>query len=616
MSPVAVSPSGARIGADAGGTGRPTVLRPAILLIVAALLFRAWALKGSWFYFDDLAFMSAGMNDKLDWDFVSRNYAGHLMPAGWLVIKALATLAPYEWPTWAALLLLMQAIASFGMFRLLRSMFGDTRAVLALLAGYCFYIFTVPAGVWFAAGINQLPLQIALVFGVHAHLSYLRTHSKWSLAAAIAWSAFGLAFYEKSALLFGLYALIALCWFSSGLLAERVKHLWERYRLGIIAYGCLAVPYVVIYLKYGLDFGSRDAPGSLISAVAYRLVGVALSTGAIGGPFEWRPISANALAAPSDLITLGSWVAVGSLIYYAARTRTASRRAWWLIGFTSTANVYLLATARANLVGADIGLEYRYQTEAAAVLVLSVGLALLPLRGADEVNAVREDVPRPFENSSAVRVVTILVVIGCVISTLAYVRNWQDRNGTKAYYDNARKDILASKLDRVPLVDLPVPQNMLWAFGYPENTYSHIFRNLERHVVFPDHAVDQIFMLSGSGRLVPLGFPPQRTMIHGQGQGCGYILHRKRPTTIPLDGPVVGGGWWIAMAYASPHDFGVQIELGDSTREMKLPAGMHTAYFKADGSYGSVVLRNEPEGESACITALVLGNPDTGSPPP
>ena len=84
----------------------------------------------------------------------------------------------------------------------------------------------------------------------------------------------------------------------------------------------------------------------------------------------------------SDLISLGSWVALGSLVYYAFTTRTASRRAWSLIVFSLAADVYLLASARANLVGPDIGLEYRYQTESAAIVVLAIGLAFLPLLGA------------------------------------------------------------------------------------------------------------------------------------------------------------------------------------------------------------------------------------------
>jgi hypothetical protein len=573
-------------------------------VILVALGFRAWALAGSWFYFDDLAFMSAGMNDPLSWDFVGRVYAGHLMPAGWLVIKGLATWAPYQWPVWAGLLLLLQAVASIGMLRLLRTMFGSSPVVLALLSGYCFFIFAVPAGVWFAAGINQLPFLVALAFGLHAHLSYLRTHSRLSLVATLGWTLVGLAFYEKTFLLFGLYALVALCWFSRGRLLDRVSMLWRTHRLGVAAHGVVAVGYLAIYLKYGLSFGAQPS-ATLLSEVAYRLVGVAFSTGTVGGPLEWRSMSANSLADPSDLISLGSWVVLGSVVWYAAGTRTRSRRAWSLILFTLAANVYLLSSARASLVGPDIGLEYRYQTESAAVFVLALGLAFLPLRGALEVNDVREGVARPHEQAPRVRLVTVLVVLLAMASTLAYVRNWQSGNATQGYYDNALSTIADSPVAPAPLVDLPLPQTLLWAFGYPENTYSHVFRNIDDIASYPDHSIDHLYVLDDAGRLTEAVLPAARTMVGGQ--GCGYVLG-STPTTIPLDGPVVGGGWWIRMAYISPEALTVRISLGTTTETLDLPQGPHTAFFKADGSYESVRLDNSGRG-GACVTELTLGAP-------
>ncbi len=573
------------------------------MVIALGLAFRIWSLAGSWFYFDDLAFLSAGTNNPLDWDFVGRNYAGHLMPAGWLVIKGLSTWAPYHWSAWAGFLVLGQLVASLGMLRLLRSMFGDTRVVLVLLAGYCFLIFTVPAGVWFAAGINQLPFQVALVFGLHAHLAYLRTHRWQSLVATLAWTVFGLAFYEKAVLLFGFYALFALCWFARGTLAERLAGLWRDYRVGIIAHGAVAVPYVAIYLKFGLH-GTQPA-GTLIANVGYRLVAVAFSTGVIGGPFEWRSMSANSLADPSDLISLGSWVALGSLVYYAFTTRTASRRAWSLIVFSLAADVYLLASARANLVGPDIGLEYRYQTESAAIVMLSIGLAFLPLLGAVETNRLREGVDRPHERTAVVRTVTAVVVAGAMVSTLAYVRNWQDNNPTKPFFDNVRRTVAATDGKPLPLVNLSLPQNLLWAFGYPENTDSHVLKALDLPVEYPETSIDRLFVLDDQGNVTPAVILPARTMVGGE--GCGYVL-RRTPTTIPLDGPVVGGGWWIRMDYGAPRPFRVRIGLGDTSRRMRLPAGAHTAYFQADGSYDSVVIANSPAGRGTCITQLVLGN--------
>ncbi|HET8603266.1 MAG TPA: hypothetical protein VFM09_05000 [Marmoricola sp.] len=581
------------------------VVRTGLVLVALQLALRAWSLSGSWFYFDDLAFMSAGMNDPLDWSFVSRAYAGHLMPGGWLVIKVLATWAPYDWAVWAGLLLLLQAAASIGMLRLLHSMFGDHPAVPALLACYLFYVFTVPAGIWFAAGINQLPFQVALVFGLHAHLEYLRHRRALSLVGAVAWSVFGLCFYEKSAIIFGLYGLVALCWFAQGKLGQRITFLWRRYWPGVVAYGLVAVPYLAVYLVYARNFGTGPPSGSLLAEVTYRLVGQAFSTAAVGGPFEWRSATASSLAAPSDLITLGSWIALGSLIWYAAATRTISKRAWSLVAFTLGANVYLLSAARADLVGPDIGLEYRYQTESAVVLVLSVALALLPLRGAAEVNELRPEGQRAFEVPGAIRLVTTLVVLASVASTLAYVRNWQDANLTRPYYDNARNSLARARSRPVPLVNLPIPQNLLWAFGYPENTYSHILRNLRSSTRYPRTSIDHLYVLDDTGKVTPAVIRAMRTMVGGR--GCGYVLAHS-PTTIPLDAPVVGE-WWIGMAYGAPHSFGVTIGTGRSTRHLDLPAGTHIAYFRADGRYDSVVLDYDSRGRHACITQLILGEP-------
>jgi hypothetical protein len=426
------------------------------------------------------------------------------------------------------------------------------------------------------------------------------------MVAALLWTVFGLAFYEKTIILFGLYAILALGWFVQGSFGDRVSQVWRQYRSGVIAYGVLAITYLVIYSQVGLNVTSSQASGSLMSDVAYRLVGVAFSTAAIGGPFEWRAMSANALADPSDLISLGSWVALGSLVWYGISTRTKSRRAWSLILFTLAANVYLLATARANLVGPDIGLEYRYQTESAAVLVMSAGLALLPLVGAPEVNSVREGADRSHEREGTIRTIVLLVVAGCLISSLAYVQNWTANNPTKPFFTRASRSMAATPGQPLPLVDLSLPQNLLWAFGYPENTDSHVFRSLDYPVTYPDVSIDRLYALKDSGDLVPAIVLPARVMVPGE--GCGYVLRRSTPTSIPLNGPVIGGGWWIRMEYGAPRPFTATISSGETRHRIRFPAGDHTAYFRADGNYESVLIDNDAAGRGACVTNLVLGN--------
>ncbi len=77
------------------------------LLIAGQLGVRAWALSGSWFYFDDRAFMSRAMNQPFDADYLLESYGGHLMPAGFAVVRLLTDWAAYEWWPWALTLLVL-----------------------------------------------------------------------------------------------------------------------------------------------------------------------------------------------------------------------------------------------------------------------------------------------------------------------------------------------------------------------------------------------------------------------------------------------------------------------------------------------------------------------------
>ncbi|WP_345529980.1 hypothetical protein [Nocardioides endophyticus] len=581
------------------------------LMIAGQLGLRGWALSGSWFYFDDLAFMSRAMNQPFDSDYLLESYGGHLMPAGFALVRVLTDAATYQWWPWALTLLVLQALASIGIFRLLLSMFGRRPFVLVLLAGYLFWVFTLSAGIWFAAGINQLPLQIALGFGLTAHLGYLRTPRIRYLVTTLLWTAFGLAFYEKTLILFGIYALVAIGWFSTGNTPQRLRGLWDRYRLGIVVHGAVAAVYLAAYVHWGLDFGLGESAGVSWGPIAWNLVGVALAAALVGGPITWETLNVGSLANPSDLLLLVSWAGCAGVIAYAFFTRTMSKRAWSLLGFTLLANVVLLASARASIVGPEIGREYRYQTESAAIVVLCLGLAFLPLRGAVEVNSTREGVPRTYEGRVFVGVVTLLIVALSVVSTVRYVDLWQSRNDSEAFFRNARTTIAAAE-HPVPMVDTGIPQTLLWSFRFPENSYSHILRPYADKVDYPRSSVDGLFILDDDGRLSPVRLEPAREMK--ETKGCGYRLDDDGTTTIPLDGPVLGGGWWIDLSYESSEATPLTLTAGEEEHELDLPAGDHDVFVQAAGEFRSVELSDYPTTSDLCVTGLVLGTPVPDSP--
>jgi hypothetical protein len=577
------------------------------LLIAAQLGFRTWALAGSWFYFDDLAFMSRAMNQPFDLAYLTESYGGHLMPGGFAIAWLLTKWAVFEWWPWALTLLVMQAVAGVGMFRLLVSMFGRRAFVLVLLAGYLSWVFTLSAGIWFAAGINQLPMQIALGFGLTSHLAYLRTRRTRHLVATLLWTAFGLLFFEKTLLLFGLYALVAVGWFGTGSTPVRLRGLWDRYRTGIVVHGVVAACYLAVYVHWGLNFSANDSARVAWGPIAWNLMGVAFSPAVVGGPLTWLPLSVGSFADPSDLVMLVSWVALLGVVAYAFYTRTISKRAWSLIGFSLLADVVLLATARAGLVGPEIGREYRYQTESAAILVLCLGLAFLPLRGAADVNEPRDGVPRSYEGRAFVATVTTLVVAAAAFSSIRYVDLWQDRNPSEEFFANVRATLAGADQQPVPLVDTGIPQTLLWAYRYPENSYSHILRPYADLTSFPRSSVDSLYVLDDTGRVTPVRIDPARRMK--KTDGCGYELEGDRTTVIPLDGPVLGGGWWIDLTYDADTDVSLTLTAGEEVHELDLPGGDHDVYVQAAGTFRSVEISGYPSGTDLCVADLVLGTP-------
>lgn len=580
------------------------------LLILAQLGFRVWALSGSWFYFDDIAFMSRAMNQPFGFDYLMESYGGHLMPAGFAVAYVLTSSWVYDWAPWAAVLVVLQGAASVGMLRLLVSMFGRRPLVLVLLTVYLAWVFTVPAGIWWAAGINQLPLQIALAFGLTSHLAYLRTRRVHHLVAALLWVGAGLLFYEKTLLVIGVYAIVTLAYFTTGSTPERLRELWASYRPAVIAFGVLGAGYLAVYVRFGLDFSPGSSSGEPWGQLAWNFVMVTLASALVGGPVTWQSLGVGSLADPSTLVQLAGWAALGGAVYYAFLTRTASRRAWFPLVFTVTANIVLLASARAVVVGPDIAREYRYQTESGALLAICLGLALMPLLGARETNEPRPGVARPYEVPRFVLPATAVVVALALLSSTRYADTWRSGNPSKAFFDAAGSE-LAESSEPVPLIDVGLPQALLWSYRYPENIYSHVFRDLEDETTYPDAAVDDLYVLDDTGHLAQVGVPPTRSMVPVD--GCGYRVSGAG-TSIPLDGPVIGGGWWIELDYTSDRALPVHVVAGDSVHDVDLPAGRHTLFFSAEGTFRQVQVQDDDadsDGEDAraCVTSLVLGLP-------
>lgn len=582
-------------------------------------------LSQSWFSMDDLHFMSMALTtDSLDAGYLTQEYAGHVMPAGFALNWFLAHHVGYSWGPWGLVLWALQVMAALGMLRLLVSMFGARWRILLPLTGYLFWVLTVPAGIWWAAGINQLPLQVALVFGLTSWLGYLRTRRIRHMVSALAWIVFSLAFYEKSLIMFGVYALVAFCWFCSGPFLTRVATLWRRYRLAIIVYGLVAGAYLAWYVTNAWTFQNVDpsaaeagAPtpssgSSNVGPVTFNLIGNALMAATVGGPWAWRTVGISELPDSPDILLVLSWVLVALVVAHALRTRTMAKRSWLLVLAPLALNIYLIVDARAKFVGPTIALEYRYQTEVAVLLALAGALAFWPLLGADEQNRVRPDAPNlHLETPKVAAVAAGVVALGGLWSTVDYTHRWHENNRTPAFYHALVTSVEQAPQQPVPVIDRGLPTELMWGYRYPENMYSHVFKG-QLEVTYVDHAVDSAYVFGDDGTLTNVEIQSTRTGIGRS--GCGWSLGESG-TSIDLDGPLVGEGWWTRIGYLAKEPIAVTITAGPTTVETTLPAGLRNFYLKTDGNFEKVTITGQDLDQAgACVGELSVGLPQPGLP--
>lgn len=586
------------------------VLLAAGAMILAQLGFRAWAVLGSWYRFDDANFMSKLMADGVSTRLLFHGFAGHLMPGAYLLTDLNLRIDPFSFTYPAVELLVLQALASLGALVFLVSAFGRRPGILAPLAVFLTSAISLPAYVSWGPGVTQLPFLAAVFWGGWTHLTYLRTRRfRWALATMVI-TLVAIGFGEKSLLVFWVYAVLALGWFASGDIVSRLRQVATRYRAGVILYGVIALGYGAAYLAVGFNVSPDDATSRQnLASLLGHLVADSWATGILGGPLRWRWVEglSAGLADPGQVVAMVALLLLGVLGYELARTRERASRAWWLVIVVLASDLALIATTRSTFVGPDVALASRYLTETAAVSAMALGLATLPLRGAVETVAPRRrsaflDEPR------RVAIAVLAVAVLGTYSAASYAIHWHQDNRTERYFANARHDLDAAHAP-VPIADTPVPTWMIWGLAYPDNLVSHALTALADRMSFPQVATNNLYVIDQDGHLRPMVVDPVRRAVPRASAGCAYPV-AAGTVTIPLDGPAIGSGWWVHLSYAATSAGTMHVTAGDASYDVHVQAGLHSLFFAAQGDrFQQVTLTQVSPGSATCVSGLELGQP-------
>ena len=298
-------------------SGEP-VVAAGLVLVLLATGFRAWALYPSWFYLDDYNLLLTAGDSSLTLDYLLEPYNSHLMPGGRLMAWIVASSGELSWGLAATIMLALQALAGAAGLWMLVVLFGRRWAVLAPLALYLATAMTLPAMMWWTAGLNQVPLQIAFFAAVGAWVHHLRTHRLTWLAATMLALALGLCFYVKTLLVFPVLAYLVCVYFTSGTLRQRARTLVCGYWPALVSAVALGAAYLVYYTSHATE-PFTGASAGLVGRIADSMLGTAFATALLGGP--WRLAgdgSPDAFADPPGWTVNLAWVVIVLVILAAA----------------------------------------------------------------------------------------------------------------------------------------------------------------------------------------------------------------------------------------------------------------------------------------------------------
>jgi hypothetical protein len=599
------------------------VVVAALVLIILSLAWKAQFLSHLYFRQDDFHDLDRAIESPFNWQYLTYIGAGHLIiglrAVAWFMVRT----SLYNWGLASAISLAFVAAASVAALRLLRMLFGSRPAILIPLVIYIFCPLTMPdLGEWSSA-LESVPLQLALLMAVHAHVCYVRTKRVRHLTAAAAWVAVGLAFFEKGlvvpVLLLGLtggFLIVPRRTFLGGLMKALVRY-WHAW----VAYAVLMLAYLVV-LGQSLHTSTTHpvAPhsGSAAATFAQGLLKDSLVPGALGGPWQWLAVPGGSFAfagPPFSLVWIGLFVAVAVIVVSIWR-RPVAWRAWLLvIGWVAIADIFPVIISRLGAFSAAVlGTETRYVADAVPVLAIAIGLAFWPLAGEQPARQkekrARASRARGGQQSLEVAAGLVAVILfGSIWSVQAY-KNVTTGKPAADYIANASAAIKQAPRGTT-VANSAVPPDMVEGlfgeYAMQSKVIGDIALGKLRWLEHPAGTLDSLRIFGPDGRLYQAKVQGVVSEPLLPGQKC--LPGKNGKTVVHFQGssPSYTGILRLGYVWFSSSPGYVSVSYRGGTHNVAVKPGLHTAYVDITGSVSQVTVRSLGGG-GMCVGDAEAGN--------
>jgi hypothetical protein len=583
-----------------GASPAPSTWSPAVVALVVGLgtfaVHVVVTLHGYFGQDDFILTYRAAHAAPFDLGFLFQDYSGHLQPGAFLLAWVVTAIAPLNHLVAVLPLFAMHAVTLWLAWRVMRRLFGARWSVVlafAVFAGSPVILFPT---LWWAYGMQLLPLLLAMFGALHAHLRHLDDAKTYHAVVAVLWTVFGLAFYEKAvlipAVLLGVTVLLAPRTEVAPILYALRRHRWVW-----VAHAVLVAGFAVLYLsRTESQAGGDPVTSRTIVEFAGRSIVDTLLPGMFGGPLT-DPGGGAAWQTPPPVVRMVALlIAIAVVVVSAVRSRRRALLPWLFLAAYLAVDLTLVATTRLGVVGPAVATDPRYTADVVPVAVLCAMFAFLP---AGEPPPREQPQTRP-----AVLAAAVLLLLGATVSLLRVAPALQFQQA-RDYVDNAR----AALADRpgIVLFDGGVPGDIMIDWFLHDAVTSRVVGLVPEDPRF-DEPAEQIFRLDGKGRPQPIvNLKTTVTAVPGPVKDCGYLVE-DGVVQVPLH-RAVPGRQIVRIGYYTADAGPGTVRAGGVSHQVRFTDGLHVMNVVASGPLMEVEVGRTQNIAPLCVTNVEVGVP-------
>lgn len=577
-----------------------------VAFLVAAVPFvvHAVAALGGYFGQDDFIFTyRAAHSAAHDLDFLFQLYSGHVQPGVFAYVWVVTAIAPLNFTVAMAPVLVVHAVTLWLCWRVLVRLFGARWGVVVAFAVFAASPLVLFPTLWLAYALQLLPVLLAAFGALHAHLRFLHGEGARHAVYAGLWTVFGLAFYEKAALIPAMLLAVTILVAPAG----EPPILWalRRFRWVWLANAALVGLFAVLYLSVGdapvnqNPVGTRD-----VLDLVYRSLVDTFLPGLLGGPLTGAAGGAT-WATPPVWVRAGAAVAAVALIVASAvRSRRRALLPWLFLAAYLAVDLAMVASARLGVFGSVIATDPRYLADAVPVAVLCAAFAFLAPWRVGEPAPEPEPAPAPVNARVAVGAVTVLAVAGGLVSFLRVAPELQFRPA-REYVATARA-ALAEQPGMV-LYDTAVPNKIMIDWFVGDALTSRVVGLVPESPRF-DRPAEDLYQLDGTGTPQPIITLADTTAaLAGPQPDCGYQV-AEQVVRIPMEDTVTGRRI-VRLGYFTGESGDGVVRAGDTEVRVRFTEGLHVLHLVVTGEFTHVEVSRSARTVPICVTDVLAGVP-------